>query len=90
MLRIDPRQRQRLIEIIHSLNDRIREAMSNGWLGEAEALQVSLEAAGKELAALDRAATRVSTRIADLGIPADQEPKGDLVTRTHRTLVLSR
>ncbi|MEV7394628.1 MULTISPECIES: site-specific integrase [unclassified Streptomyces] len=69
MLRMDPGQRKRLIEIIHSLTDRIREAKLNGWLGEAEGLQVSLQAAGKKLAALDRAATRSSTHIADLGIP---------------------
>lgn len=76
MLRIGPRQRQRLVEIIHSLNDRIKEAKANGWLGEAEGLQVSLEAAGKKLASLDRAATRGSTHVADLGIPQIRDRKG--------------
>ncbi|MFD7916791.1 hypothetical protein ACFV30_39900 [Streptomyces sp. NPDC059752] len=63
-------------EIAHSLNDRIKEAKLNGWLGEAEGLQVSLEAAGKKLAALDRAATHSSTHIADLGIPQIRNRKG--------------
>ena len=69
MLRIDPGQRRRLIEIIHSLSDRIKEAKSNGWLGEAEGLQVSLQAAGKKLTAMDQARVRSKTHITDLGVP---------------------
>ncbi|MFF3653625.1 hypothetical protein ACFYXV_33925 [Streptomyces sp. NPDC002181] len=48
MLRMGPGQRKRLIEIIRSLADRIKEAKHNGWLGETEGLQVSLLAAGEE------------------------------------------
>jgi len=47
MPRIDPGQQKRLTEIIHSLTDRIQEAKSNGLLGEAERLRVSLQAARK-------------------------------------------
>ncbi len=42
MLRVDPRQRHRLAEIIANLGDRITEARANGWLGEVQGLQVSL------------------------------------------------
>jgi len=54
MLRISPRQRPRLTEIIHNLHERITEARMNGWLGEVQGLQVSLEAAKRKLASLDR------------------------------------
>jgi hypothetical protein len=50
MLRVDSRQRPRLAEIVHNLCDRIDEAKVNGWLGEAEGLQVSLEAGKSKLA----------------------------------------
>ncbi|OKJ21383.1 integrase [Streptomyces sp. CB01580] len=74
MLRIDPSQRRRLIEIIRSLSDRIDEARDHGWLGEAEGLRVSLDAARSKLAALDRAVKRSDTRVADLGIPQIRKP----------------
>ncbi|MFF8994456.1 tyrosine-type recombinase/integrase [Streptomyces sp. NPDC014983] len=74
MLRIDPGQRKRLIEIIHSLTDRIKEAKSNGWLGEAEGLQVSLQAASKKLTAMDQAQARSKTHITDLGLPQLRQP----------------
>lgn len=74
MLRIDPGQRKRLIEIIHSLTDRVKEAKLNGWLGEAEGLQVSLHAASKKLTAMDRAHTQSAARITDLGLPQIRQP----------------
>ena len=55
MLRVDPRQRHRLIEIIRNLAERIGEAKDNGWHGEVDGLTVSLNAAEKKLAGLDRA-----------------------------------
>ncbi|MER5747152.1 hypothetical protein ABT097_28270 [Streptomyces sp. NPDC002225] len=76
MLRIDPSQRSRLIEIIRSLSDRIDEAKDHGWLGEAEGLRVSLDAARNKLAALDRAVKRSDTRVADLGIPQIRNREG--------------
>jgi len=69
MLRPDPAARGRLAEIIRNLADRIAEARINGWLGEVEGLQVSLNAARGKLAALDRT-TRNNAGPADLGMPA--------------------
>lgn len=69
MLRGDPAQRNRMIEIIYSLSERIAEAKLNGWLGEEEGLRVSLEAARNKLTAMDRIRNQNTTRIADLGIP---------------------
>ncbi len=68
-LRVDPRQRPRLLEIIANLSDRIAEARINSWLGEVQGLQTSLEAAKRKLASADRAARTKPTRPTDLGIP---------------------
>jgi integrase len=70
MLRPDPAARDRLIEIIKNLADRIAEARINGWLGEVEGLQVSLTAARAKLATLDRTARNTTPGTADLGMPA--------------------
>jgi hypothetical protein len=67
MLRVDPGQRSRLIEIVRNLTDRIAEAKLNGWLGEVEGLNVSLEAARTKLTSLDR--SRVPPNVTQLGIP---------------------
>ncbi|MFD6181476.1 integrase [Streptomyces goshikiensis] len=69
MLRVDPAQRSRLIEIIRSLTERVAEAKLNGWLGEEEGLRVSLEAARKKLTSLNRTHERSQTSITELGIP---------------------
>jgi hypothetical protein len=69
MLRPDPAARSRLVDIIKNLADRIAEARINGWLGEVEGLQASLNAARGKLTALDRTA-RNNTGPADLGMPA--------------------
>ena len=55
MLRVSPRQ---LIEIIRNLSERISEARMNGWLGEVQGLEVSLEAAKRKLVSLDRSLER--------------------------------
>lgn len=71
-LRVDPRARRRLVEIIANLRDRIEEAEVNGWTGEVEGLRVSLRAAAAKLVSVDRMQQRSSTRVAspvDLGIP---------------------
>jgi integrase len=71
-LRIDPRARRRLVEIIANLRARIDDARNNGWTGEVQGLQVSLEAAAKKLANLDRTiaqASRAGTDPRSLGIP---------------------
>jgi hypothetical protein len=68
MLRVDPNQRNRLIEIVRNLTDRIDEARANGWFGEVQGLQISLEAARAKLVSLDRA-SRSGGSITQLGIP---------------------
>ena len=47
-----------LIEIIRNLGERISEAKMNGWLGEVQGLEVSLEAAKRKLVSLDRSLER--------------------------------
>jgi hypothetical protein len=74
MLRVDSAQRNRLIEIVRSLSERIAEAKNNGWLGEEEGLRVSLEAARNKLTAMDRIRNQSPIRIADLGIPQIRKP----------------
>jgi hypothetical protein len=68
MLRVDPRKRRRLGEIIVNLRDRIAEARENGWLGEIKGLQVSLDAATAKMSSLARAHQARATAT-DLGIP---------------------
>lgn len=72
MLRVDPKQHSRLVEIIRNLDDRITEARLNGWLGEVQGLQTSRDAAANKLVALDRTvaqASRAATEPTLLGIP---------------------
>lgn len=70
MLRIDPRQRARLAEIIRNLSDRIAEARTHGWHGEVTGLQISLNAARTKLAGLERSHPRTT----DLGMPTTDHP----------------
>ena len=77
MLRVDSKQRNRLVEIIRSLDERIKEARMNGWLGEVQGLQTSLDAAAKKLVALDRTVARASRATTDptvLGMPTITGP----------------
>lgn len=78
MLRVDPKQRNRLIEIIHNLGERITEAQHNGWLGEVQGLHTSLETAKGKLANLDRTARNSPRNLTNLGIPQlrTQPPPG--------------
>ncbi|WP_405893321.1 site-specific integrase [Streptomyces sp. NBC_01527] len=69
MLRVAPAQRRRLEEIIRDLTDRIDEARANGWLGEVQGLQISIEAARSKLASLDRLARNRSRTSVNLGMP---------------------
>ena len=76
MLRVSPQQRPRLTEIIRNLRERITEARINGWLGEVQGLQVSLEAAKRKLASLDRSTERnCHTGPTDLGMPIISDPQ---------------
>ena len=56
MLRPDPNQLGRLVEIIENLNARLAEARDRGWLGEVEGLEASLGAAHEKLVSMRRAA----------------------------------
>jgi hypothetical protein len=67
MLRVDPKQRNRLAEIVNNLTTRITEATDRGWHGELQGFQVSLDAARAKLASLDR--TRTTSRQTLLGLP---------------------
>jgi site-specific recombinase XerD len=71
MLRVSPKQRARVVEIIHNLTDRIAEARMNGWLGEVQGLQISLTKAKEKLTNLDRSQERTRSRTGpvQLGMP---------------------
>ncbi|WP_052069255.1 tyrosine-type recombinase/integrase [Streptacidiphilus albus] len=65
LLRTDPAQLPRLIEIRDNLLARIDEAREHGWLGEVDGLNVSLSAANNKIAQLQESAHRTT----DLGMP---------------------
>jgi len=73
MLRVDPRARLRLAEIIENLRDRIADTHGNGWLGEMQGLQVSLDAAAGKMTALNRAKRRTGGPV--LRHPATKSPQ---------------
>lgn len=67
MLRTDPTQHDRLVEIRDNLIDRINEARANNWLGEVDGLQISLTAARDKLTQLDH---RAAAADVNLGLPS--------------------
>ncbi|MFE3144345.1 hypothetical protein [Streptomyces scopuliridis] len=77
MLRPDPAQRHRLVEIRDNLIARITEAEQEGWLGEIEGLRISLASAEEELIQLDAEQVR-QHQVIDLGMPRFNQ----IVTRT--------
>ena len=77
LLRPDPAQRPRLVEIRRNLDDRITEAQRNRWLGEVEGLKVSLAAADAKLAQVAGLAAR---RAAGQGRPGLSDFAGRTVT----------
>ena len=68
MLWPDPAQRERLVEIRDNLTARIAEAQREGWLGDVEGLQISLDGANNKLAQIERRSPRPAA--VDLAIPA--------------------
>jgi hypothetical protein len=56
-----------LIEIRDNLHARIAEARREGWLGEVDGLQISLNGARQKLAQLDQIATKTTST--ELGMP---------------------
>lgn len=69
MLRPDPTQRPRLVEIRANLVDRISEAEKEGWLGEIEGLKISLAGADDKIANLDAEQAR-QRGVVGLGMPS--------------------
>jgi integrase len=67
LLRPDPTQRTRLIEIRDNLHARIAEARPEGWLGEVDGLQISLNGARQKLDQLDQITARATST--HLGMP---------------------
>jgi hypothetical protein len=58
------------VEIIANLNDRIADAKLNGWLGEVQGLQTSLNVAAEKLVRLDRMRARATPSMpVELGMP---------------------
>lgn len=78
LLRPDPAQRPRMVQIHDNLLARIGEAKREGWLGEVEGLQVSLAAARQKLAHLDERAAHAT--IVNLGVPDFSDVTGRDIT----------
>lgn len=74
-LRLDPRAQPHLVEIAHNLQDRITEARANGWLGEVQGLQVSLDAAKDKLASVARSQNNSRSSLTNLGLPLIGDPE---------------
>ncbi len=79
LLRPDPGQHPRLVQICDNLTARIAEAEANHWLGEAEGLKVSLAGARDKLAQMNQITSRRSTAI-NLGMPDFATTAGRTVT----------
>jgi hypothetical protein len=84
LLRPDPAERSQLIDIRDNLIERIAEAESKGWLGEAEGLSVSLDGARQKLAQMDLIAERRADAVY-LGMPGFAEAAGQTSTATPRS-----
>ncbi|MEZ2389736.1 hypothetical protein AB6813_09325 [bacterium RCC_150] len=74
LLRPDPTARPRLAQIRDNLIERIAEAESHRWLGEAEGLKVSLAGARAKLAEMDQITKRRNTT--QLGMPTFTQAAG--------------
>ncbi|GAA0626415.1 tyrosine-type recombinase/integrase [Kutzneria viridogrisea] len=79
LLRPDPAQRHRLVEIRDNLEARIIEAKREGWLGEVEGLQVSLAGAKNKIAQLDQKLARRAEAV-ELGMPQFTDLAGRSIT----------
>ena len=83
LLRPDPAARPRLVQIRDNLIDRITEAESHRWLGEAEGLKVSLAGARDKLAQIDQISARRNT-VVQLGLPSYSDTAARTITTTPR------
>ncbi|MDX2939622.1 tyrosine-type recombinase/integrase [Streptomyces ipomoeae] len=85
LLRPEPTQRLRLVEIRDNLLARITEAEREGWVGELEGLEVSPAGAQDKLAQLDADQKRRG-RSVGLGMPALRDIAGCDSTSTSPTV----
>ncbi|WP_329536822.1 site-specific integrase (plasmid) [Streptomyces sp. NBC_01450] len=70
LLRPDPAQEPRLLEIRDNLRARITEARREGWLGEIAGLEATLEAAEQKLQTMHKLSTRAEpTHLGMPGLP---------------------
>ncbi|ONI71131.1 hypothetical protein ALI144C_52365 [Actinosynnema sp. ALI-1.44] len=83
LLRPDPAQRHRLIEIRDNLEARIIEAKREGWLGEVEGLRVSLAGAKDKITQIDQTLAHQAEAV-ELGMPQFADLAGRSIT-TART-----
>ena len=74
LLRPDPAQRQRLLDVRENLLARIEEARREGWLGEVEGLQISLAGARTKLTQVEQMTSTGPRQPAQLGIPTRTHP----------------
>jgi hypothetical protein len=58
LLRPDPAQRPRLIEVRDNLIARVAEARQEGWLGEVDGLQISLDGARQKMDQIEQMTAR--------------------------------
>jgi integrase len=86
LLRIDPAQRQRLVDIRDNLISRIAEAEREGWTGEAEGLKISLAAVKEKLAQADSLIARRNASVA-LDMPSYRDVAGRTVTLPENTKI---
>ncbi|MET7298869.1 site-specific integrase [Embleya sp. NPDC005575] len=84
LLRVDPAQRRRIVEIRDNLRDRIAEAERENWLGEAEGLKVSLAGAEQKLGDLTERNRRATS--VNLGMPAFRDIVGHTITASRNTI----
>ena len=81
LLRVDPNQRRRLVDIRDNLVARISEAEREGWTGEAEGLRVSLAGVKDKLAQADSTIQRREAAV-ELGMPGFSHVAGLTITST--------
>ncbi|MFF1840010.1 hypothetical protein ACFVXE_38605 [Streptomyces sp. NPDC058231] len=75
MLRPDPAERPRLVDIRGNLTDRIAEARREGSLGEVEGLETSHAGAEDKLSQMDAVTARAAKAV-DLGMPTFHQIAG--------------
>ena len=74
LLRPDPAERDRIVEVRDNLIARIAEARRDGWLGVVEGLEVHLAGAREKLSQLDQITSHRT--VTDLGIPTFADVAG--------------